>query len=308
MSSPTPLDPLNEKSEIPISDSPPAQVQAQTKQRNYKDIVLQSLFIILKIIMFVTGVLNVNDCPQQPMVPVYLIISGLLGVGIKLVHIINTKLEVKVIEWLVHILRCIEFIWMLIAEKDLMEFLTEEIVAEKKAQKSKTIPTEIDGFKAKLNGAEVTFTRTVGDETIKIQFNVNHTVDTEGEPEVTTEMDKPDIGELKSKPSFKVDLVHGNTTVSLVCSFLASDQQEDGYNDLFGIDEISIFEGNWNENIYSVSGEVVDSYLYDLLLNYLDEKGITNEFVEKLSEYSTAYEHSAYISLLEGLSKFASGK
>ncbi|KAK4872892.1 hypothetical protein RN001_014921 [Aquatica leii] len=194
------------------------------------------------------------------------------------------------------------------AEKDLVEFLTEEIVAERKAQKAKTIPTEIDGFKAKLNGAEVTLTKTTGDETIKIHFNVNHTVDTDTEADMSPEMDKPQIGELKSKPTFKVDLVHDDTTVSLVCSFVTADQQEDGYNDVFGIDEVSIYNGDWKENVYSVSGEVIDSYLYDLLLNYLDEKGITNEFAEKLSEYSTAYEHSAYISLLEGLSKFASGK
>jgi len=43
-------------------------------------------------------------------------------------------------------------------------------------------------------------------------------------------------------------------------------------------------------------------------LNYLEEKGLSNEFVEKLSAYSTSYEHSAYIGLLEGLSKFISGK
>ncbi|KAF5278862.1 hypothetical protein FQR65_LT03551 [Abscondita terminalis] len=194
------------------------------------------------------------------------------------------------------------------AEKDLVEFLTEEILAERKAQKSKTIPTEIDGFKAKLSGADVTLTKSSGEETIKIQFNVNHSVDTDNEPEMNPEADKPEIGELKSKPTFKVDLIRDNTTVSLVCSFIGPDQQEDGYNDIFGIDEISIFNGDWNENVYSVSGEVVDSYLYDLLLNYLDEKGITNEFVQKLSDYSTAYEHSAYVSLLEGLSKFASGK
>lgn len=194
------------------------------------------------------------------------------------------------------------------AERDLVEFLTEEIVAERKAQKSKTIPTEIDGFKATLNGAEVSLTKKTDKETIKIHFNVNHTVDTDPEADMQPEMDKPEMGELKSKPTFKVDLIRGQTTVSLVCSFIAPDQQEDGYNDIFGIDEISIFDGDWNENVYSVSGEVVDSYLYDLLLNYLDEKGVTNEFVEKLSQYSTAYEHSAYIGLLEGLSKFASGK
>ena len=45
-------------------------------------------------------------------------------------------------------------------------------------------------------------------------------------------------------------------------------------------------------------------YLYDLLMNYLEEKGISNDFAEKLVELSTSYEHTAYIGLLEGLSKF----
>lgn len=30
-------------------------------------------------------------------------------------------------------------------------------------------------------------------------------------------------------------------------------------DDTFGIDEISIYEGEWNENVYAVSGEVLDS-------------------------------------------------
>lgn len=42
-------------------------------------------------------------------------------------------------------------------------------------------------------------------------------------------------------------------------------------------------------------------------MNLLEEKGISNEFVEKLSELSTAYEHSKYIGLLEDLSKFTIG-
>nr|CAI5849205.1 unnamed protein product [Callosobruchus analis] len=195
------------------------------------------------------------------------------------------------------------------AAKELVEFLTEEILAERKAQKVKTIPTEIDGFKANLNGAEVTLIKQTDGETVKITFNVNHSVDSDNEPEVHESMDKPEIGELKSKPAFKVELVRGKTTISLLCSFInPQEQQDDGYNDIFGIDEVSIYEGEWNENVYAVSGEVVDSYLYDLILNYLEEKGVSNEFVEKLSNYATAYEHSAYISLLEGLSKFVSGK
>lgn len=50
------------------------------------------------------------------------------------------------------------------AERELVEFLTEEILAERKAQKVKTIPTEFDGFKASLDGAEVTLEKQIDDE------------------------------------------------------------------------------------------------------------------------------------------------
>lgn len=43
-------------------------------------------------------------------------------------------------------------------------------------------------------------------------------------------------------------------------------------------------------------------------MNYLEEKGISNGFAEKIIELSTNYEHTAYVSLLEGLSKFTSNK
>lgn len=30
-------------------------------------------------------------------------------------------------------------------------------------------------------------------------------------------------------------------------------------DDVYGIDEISIYDGDWHENVYAVSGEVIDS-------------------------------------------------
>ncbi|XP_015514288.1 complement component 1 Q subcomponent-binding protein, mitochondrial [Neodiprion lecontei] len=197
------------------------------------------------------------------------------------------------------------------AEKELGLFLAEEIVAEKKAQKMKTIPTELDGFKISLDGAEVTLTKKHGDETITINFNVNHTVDSDSEPDIDTPEDKAEFGEMKSKPSFEVDIERGNQTLGFTCSFNNEPQAsgaDDGYNDIFGIDEITLYEGEHNDKIYAVAGDVIDGYLYDLLMNYLEEKGVSNEFAEKLIELSTTYEHTAYISLLEGLSKFTSGK
>lgn len=57
-------------------------------------------------------------------------------------------------------------------------------------------------------------------------------MDTDAEPEIHENLDKPEIGELKSKPAFKVDLVRGNTTVSVLCSFVPPSEQDDGYSKL----------------------------------------------------------------------------
>lgn len=45
-----------------------------------------------------------------------------------------------------------------------MEFLTEEIVAERKAQKLKNLPTELEGFAVKGDGAEVVLSKQLKDE------------------------------------------------------------------------------------------------------------------------------------------------
>lgn len=141
---------------------------------------------------------------------------------------------------------------------------------------------------------------------VTISFNINHTVDTEEDAaEITPEQDKPEFGEMKSKPQFEIDIKRGKKTVSFTCSFLQGEPQEGEYNDIFGIDELTIYEGEHSEKIYAVAGEVLDGYLYDLLMNFLEEKGVSNDFAEKMSDFSTAYEHQSYISLLESLSKFA---
>ena len=54
---------------------------------------------------------------------------------------------------------------------------------------------------------------------ISIVFNVNHTVDTENEPEIDPQDDKPDIGDMKSKPNFMIEIQRGKQNLSFSCSF-----------------------------------------------------------------------------------------
>nr|BAN20621.1 complement component [Riptortus pedestris] len=198
-------------------------------------------------------------------------------------------------------------------EKELAEFLDQEIAAERKLQKIKKIPTEVDGYKVKLDGSEVTLIKVNGDETIEINFNINHTVDTDPvEPDIEPTMDKPELGEMKSRPTFEVEIRRGGKTLGFTCSTVSPShnqgQQDESYNDLFMIDEVVMYDGEWKDSNYSVSGEVLDGTLYDLFMNLLEDKGINNEFVDKVIEISTAYEHDNYVRMLEDIQRFVTPK
>ncbi|KAG4078467.1 hypothetical protein HA402_009179 [Bradysia odoriphaga] len=191
------------------------------------------------------------------------------------------------------------------AEKDLVTFLNEEIITEKSNQKP--IPTEIHGFKISLNGSDVELIKQDDKETIKVSFNINHTVDTSGEHEFEDEPDIKTVTNMKSTPNFEVDIIRGGKTLSFTCSFLKGVPEDEEYDDVFGIDEVTIFEGEWKEKNYAVAGDILDGYLYDLLMNLLDEKGINDKFVEELSTMCTHYEHETYVGFLKEISKFITG-
>lgn len=113
-----------------------------------------------------------------------------------------------------------------------MEFLAEEITSERKAGKAKKMPTDVEGFQVKTNGAEVEMTKQNDKERIVISFNVNHTVDADDEAEIDPNMDKPNFAEMKSSPQFEVDIVRDGKTMSFTCSFLHEQSEEEGYSEL----------------------------------------------------------------------------
>lgn len=84
----------------------------------------------------------------------------------------------------------------------------------------------------KLDGPEVSLSKTIGSEKIEIHFNINHSVDADAEPHVDPSMDEPEI-DLKSKPQFEVNFIKGNTTFGFTCSFIPpeSEPSEDGYSE-----------------------------------------------------------------------------
>jgi len=195
-------------------------------------------------------------------------------------------------------------------DKELVKFLSEEIAAETKAQKSPKLP-KVEGFEVSANGALLHLTRKFNGENIKVTVNVNHTVDADMNEEINPGQDE--ISEMRSKPNFSVEIEKNGKILEFGCSIGQSFSAEQGdaeanNDEIFNIDELAIYEKERSESVYAVSGEIMDGYLYDLLMNYLEERGISDAFVETLIEYSTSYEHKQYISLLDSVKSFLTAK
>jgi len=215
------------------------------------------------------------------------------------------------------------------AYRDLDTFLQKEIQLEKTAQKHPSKLPNISDFQAQNNGPEVTLTRQTGNEKVVVKFNVTNTVnanesDQESDLNPTGQDQQVDnsSSQLKSRPTFTVDINRGGQTLSFLCSYLPNDypgtreqhhgldneqKQDNNQEDIledFQIDEFTIHDGEWNETVYSSDCSVIDGELYDKLLNLLEEHGIGEEFANQLADYSTAYEHRQYIGLLEKLQQF----
>ncbi len=149
-------------------------------------------------------------------------------------------------------------------------------------------------------GPAITLTRQTGKDKVTVKFNVTNSVnasesDQEADLEVAGQQQlggetSQTSAQLKSRPTFTIDINRGGQTLSFLCSYLPQDYpaapngenepQRGGGNDDeqssedFQIDEFAIHDGEWNEKVYSADCAVIDGELYDKLLNLLEEHGI----------------------------------
>ena len=193
--------------------------------------------------------------------------------------------------------------------KELTSFLNQEIQLEKEARKHKDLP-KVAGFETKTDGPNVTLTKQHNGEEISVTFNVNGALNNTYDQALDAE--KPEgqtEPEMKARPMFTIDIKKSGQVLSFSCEFLPEEEPAaEGATPAaedFQINEFAIHSGDWNENVYTADCTVLDGQLYDILLNLLDERGIGEKFANELAEFTTAYEHSQYIGLLEKLKNFS---
>jgi len=189
-------------------------------------------------------------------------------------------------------------------DAEILKFLSEEIATEKQNQKS--LP-KLEGWEAKIEGAEVTLTKSAAGEKVIVSLNVNHTVDSAMPDDGTGE-----APEMLSRPNFEVDIVKANgRTLSFTCAYVhpeemeQQEQQQQDDEDLFAIEEVTIDGDKISDKNYAVAGDILDGYLYDLFMSMLEERGVDKQFADNLSAWCSAHEHSQYINLLQKIEQFA---
>lgn len=209
-------------------------------------------------------------------------------------------------------------------DRDLVAFLEGEIEAEKSQTKMPKNGPGVPGYQIKSKGSSLVLTRKLDNETITVKLNVNGSVDTEGPGEEEMEMaqsgqqEPAPIGDMKAKPDFVVEISKPDGQIlAFNCRLYAdSEVPEDQPDaDKFEIEGFALLnaedvdeDGDWDEHLYVGDAGIVDGQMYDLLMNFLDSRGIGNEFVDNMVDYATYYEHSRFVDLLSGIKSFVSSK
>lgn len=198
---------------------------------------------------------------------------------------------------------------------DLHKFLVEEIKSEKEISQQPKKGRTIPGFEIREDGADVILSRRFANENITVRFNVNGSVDDGAQEFSENAQEQPEeiAATIKSKPDFVVE-IRKSKDLALVfnCAFLedAEEAEQTEKSDLFEIQNFYLLQGDLTisseltDRIYMGDGALIDGQFYDLLMDYLDERGIGFEFAEHLVDYSTFYEHEQYINLLDQIKGF----
>ncbi|XP_054156996.1 conserved regulator of innate immunity protein 3-like [Oppia nitens] len=213
-------------------------------------------------------------------------------------------------------------------DDEFVGYLKSEIELEKKANHQQKLPS-IKGWSVQTDGSNVILTKKNGTEEITVRANVNHAVESKEVDDTATaaggQADEEQMAsQMVCRPDFAVEIKRGGLSLGINCSFVefdddlddgqggqppaAGQQGNESLEDQFQINEFSLFEGEFNENSYLVSGDVMDGSMYDLMMDLLHERGIDHDFARSLIDYTTVYDHQQYVGLLEKLQTFLSKK
>jgi len=205
------------------------------------------------------------------------------------------------------------------ADKGLSKFLTVEIAYEK--ENATHVRPEFSNFEVSDNGMQVTLSREyeASKEMVIVEFDVNESTNIDEPGEIDEESDEEST-EIVSYPIFNVAIQKASGTIlNFKCLYgqaradkylkeeddsLAEPNEEPVAPSQFYIDSVSVSKED-HMSIYDAETTKLDPNLYNYLMAMLNERGINEQFSEKLLLLSSAIEQEQYVKLLNDLDAFA---
>jgi len=205
------------------------------------------------------------------------------------------------------------------ADTGLSTFLAEEIAYEE--ENTPHVRPEFSNFELSDDGMRVTLSREykTSEEMVIVEFDVNESTNIDEPGEIDEESDEESL-QIVSYPNFNVAIQKASGTI-LNFKCLYDQARDDDYLEeeedssaepneepvapsLFRIDSVSVSKED-DMSIYDAETTNLDPNLYDNLMAMLNERGINEEFAEKLLVLSSAIEQEQYVKFLNDLDAFA---
>lgn len=187
---------------------------------------------------------------------------------------------------------------------NLSKYLEAEIKAEMEDEVGE-VGSLLEEWTKEFEGVKVVLSKKVGNETVRVKFNIAGALEGCGPESEELEDDMP----LVCKPPFEVEIVKpSGSTMAIRCMIeegLGEEPSEDYVSDKFEIINVAMSKGEVEDASYVCEAENMDVDMYEGLFDVLNERGIDQVFIENLIEFSTKYEKKEYVNFLSSMKKFA---
>lgn len=187
------------------------------------------------------------------------------------------------------------------SDSELLNYLDDQLEQEK----ARNIGAISSWGPIKVEGAIGSMEKKHGEEKISVRFNLNGAM-----PSLEEQDQMEEAGEEPlCLPDFEVIIEKdGKKKIWINCIYDVEEPEEaptadDEETDAFEIISLTIASDE-TDFPYVMNMDAMDPAFYDQIFNFLEDRGITEKFVEEMSTTSTDVENNLYRETLEALKSF----
>jgi len=182
----------------------------------------------------------------------------------------------------------------------LVNALDNEISHESEGKEVPDLSSFLTEYRKKINGTNVELQKNFGNETIKIKFDLNN------QQELPPSDDDTEGNPPQYLPNFSIEIAKPQGTLMFNCYYPNPEEElPENIMDQYVIDEVKYVKpGGDVDTSYNTDFGNLDTVLIEEFDQYLDRRGLDQEFSSELLLAANAFEQKYYINFLKDVRDF----